>query len=371
MFASRSTMAIVPGRVPFGLDSEMAKTRTAHSYWTCFLSSFLAVASAGFCCAAESETPIRVGMIGLDTSHVITFTKIINNPEATGDLADIRIVAAYPGGSPTFPLSRDRVEGFTKQVREMGIEIVDSIPRLLERVDVVMLESVDGSQHLEQVERVFAASKRVFIDKPFAASLVDAVAIQELGKKHSASYFSSSPKRFSRDLVEMVDEQSVGRITGCDVYGTSKSVPNHPDLFWYGVHGSEMLFTVLGPGCVSVTAQQTVFSEHVSGTWHDGRIGTFRGIREGGGKSGFGATVFGTKRIVQASIGSDKDGLMIEIARFFKTGKAPVPPEVTVELFAFMEAAEESKRLGGKPVAIEDVLRTARSKALAKLGQKQ
>ncbi|MDP6556751.1 MAG: Gfo/Idh/MocA family oxidoreductase [Pirellulaceae bacterium] len=346
----------------------MTTNKRTFGFRICSIAFVLTLAFAGLCRAAESKTPIRVGMIGLDTSHVITFTKIINDPQATGDLADIRIVAAYPGGSPTFPLSFDRVEGFTQQVREMGIEIVDSIPHLLEEVDVVMLESVDGSQHLEQVEPVFAAGKRVFIDKPFAASLVDAIAIAELGKKHSAAYFSSSPKRFSRDLVTLVDEQSVGKVIGCDVYGASKSVPNHPDLFWYGVHGSEMLFTVLGPGCASVTAQQTSFSEQVSGTWHDGRIGTFRGIREAGGKSGFGATVFGTKRIAQASIGSDKDGLSIEIARFFKTGEAPVPPEVTVELFAFMEAAEESKRQGGKPVIIEDVMQAARTAAFEKLG---
>jgi predicted dehydrogenase len=344
-------------------------TRT--TFWNHLYGCVCTLILAGLGYADESETPIRIGMIGLDTSHVITFGKIINDPQAAGDLADIKIVAAYPGGSPTFPLSRDRVEGFTKQVREMGIEIVGSIPHLLERVDVVMLESVDGSQHLEQVKPVFAAGKRVFIDKPFAASLVDAVAIHQLGRRHSAEYFSSSPKRFSRDLVALVEQKSVGKVVGCDVYGTSKSVPNHPDLFWYGVHGSEMLFTALGPGCASVTAQQTSLSEQVAGRWHDGRIGTFRGIREAGGKSGFGATVFGTKRISHAAIGSDKDGLMIEIARFFKTGKAPVPPEVTVELFAFMEAAEESKRQGGKPVAIEDVLTAARTAALAKLEQKR
>lgn len=322
---------------------------------------------AGVCRADETKQPIRVGMIGLDTSHVITFTKIINDPEATGELAEIEIVAAYPGGSPTFPLSRDRVDGFTRQLDEMGIEIVDSIPELLDRVDVVMLESVDGSQHLEHVVPVFKSGKRVFIDKPFAASLVDAVAIYQLGQTYSAEYFSSSPKRYSRDLIKLTDNESIGAITGCDVYGTSQSVPNHPDLFWYGVHGSEMLFTVLGPGCVSVTALQTELTEAVTGRWDDGRIGRFRGIREAGGKGGFGVTVFGTDGIAHSGIGSDKDGLLVEIARFFRTGEAPVPPEVTIELFAFMEAAEESKRRGGTPVAVEEVTATARAAAVDRI----
>ena len=329
------------------------------------LAGLLVCTSAGL--AGDAQQPIRIGMIGLDTSHVISFTKIINDPQATGDLADVRVVAAYRGGSPTFPLSRDRVQGFTERMQQMGIEIVGSIPELLSRVDVIMLESVDGSQHLEQIRPVFASGKRVFVDKPFAASLVDAVAIHELAKRHSAQYFASSPKRYSRDLTGLIAQHASGRITGCDVYGTSQSVPNHPDLYWYGVHGSEMLFTVLGTGCQSVTAHQTKGTEHVTGKWSDGRIGTFRGIREDGGRGGFGVTVFGTNRIGHTSIGSDKDGLLMHVARFFKTGKSPVPPEVTLEVFAFLEAAEQSKRQAGKSVRLDTVLRSARVAALQKL----
>ncbi|WP_298865846.1 Gfo/Idh/MocA family oxidoreductase [uncultured Gimesia sp.] len=328
------------------------------SWCVTFFSMFLILAIPALNTDAKDKV-IRVGMIGLDTSHVISFTKMINDPQAQGDLADIRIVAAFPGGSPSFPLSRDRVAGFTDQIRKMGIEISSSIPDLLKKVDVVMLESVDGSQHLEQVKQVFEAGKPVFIDKPFTASLTDAVAIQQLSRKHGVPFFSCSSKRYSRDLLALMDAKKLGKIIGCDVYGTSKSVPNHPDLFWYGVHGNEMLFTIMGSGCVSVSARQTPAFEQVTGVWKDGRVGTFRGIRDEGGRPGFGATVFGEKRTMYHAVGGDKDGLMQEIARFFKTGKPPVSPEKTVEIFAFMEAAEESKRLGGVPVTIDSVLKQA------------
>src|SRR5690606_2549499 len=103
------------------------------------------------CCSNLSiaEEPLKVGIIGLDTSHVVAFTKGMNDPKATGDLAKMNVVAAYPGGSPDIPSSRDRVEGFTDRLREMGVEIVDSIPQLLEKVDAVMLESLDGRPHLQ------------------------------------------------------------------------------------------------------------------------------------------------------------------------------------------------------------------------------
>src|SRR5262245_7840941 len=74
----------------------------------------------------------RAGMIGLDTSHVPAFAKIFNGTKTTGDVSGIKVVAGYPGGTD-IPASRDRVGNFTKQLRDMNIEIVDTIPKLLEK----------------------------------------------------------------------------------------------------------------------------------------------------------------------------------------------------------------------------------------------
>ena len=310
---------------------------------------------------AEPERNIRVGMIGLDTSHVIAFTKLMNDPQATGDLAGVTIVAGFPGGNPQFPLSRDRVEGFTRQLREMNVEIVGSIDELLATVDAIMLESVDGSQHLEQARPVFAAGKPVFIDKPLAASLKDAVAIYKLGREHDTAWFAASSSRFTPGYPELRDNEQLGKVLGCDAYSQSRAAPHHPDLFWYGVHGVDLLYAVMGHGCRSVSAVQTEYTESVRGVWSDGRVGTYRSIREHTGKTGLGVTVFGTKAIVHRNRYYDYKPLVSQVARFFKTGKPPVSPEETLEEFAFMEAAEESKRQGGKPVSIESVMKAAGS----------
>ncbi len=310
---------------------------------------------------AESPThPIRVGMIGLDTSHVVAFTRIMNNPEATGALKNVHVAAAWPGGNPDFPLSRDRVKSFTQRVKDMGVEIVDSIEDLLPRVDAVLLESVDGSQHLEQVRPVFEAGKPVFIDKPLTASLVDAVAIYELGKKHNVPWFSASSSRFTPGYRELSDDERIGKVLGCDAYSQSRAAPFHPDLFWYGVHGVDVLYEVMGRGCTSVTAVQTRYTESVCGVWNDGRVGRFRSIREHTGKTGLGVVVFGTKGIVYHNRYYDYAPLCAEIAEFFKTRKPPIAPEETLEVFAFMEAAEESKRRNGVPVNIAEVMAKAK-----------
>ncbi len=312
--------------------------------------------------------PLRAGIIGLDTSHVVAFTRALNGPDAKGELANVKVVAAYPGGSPDVVSSRERVEGFTNTLRdELGVEIVDSIDDLLEKVDVVLLESVDGRPHLEQVVPVLEAGKPVFIDKPVAGSLADAIQIFELAKARGVPCFSSSSLRYSPALAGLKDDPAVGEVVGCDAYSPCSLEEHHPDLFWYGVHGVETLFTIMGTGCKTVARVQTEGTDFVTGTWDGGRVGTFRGIRQG--STGYGATVFGTKGIAHGDRYGGYEPLLVEICKFFRTGKAPVSAEETIEIFAFMTAADASKRQGGAPVSLESVLAEARAQIKASAGK--
>ncbi|HUR58944.1 MAG TPA: Gfo/Idh/MocA family oxidoreductase [Opitutaceae bacterium] len=313
------------------------------------------------CTAAE---PLRAGMIGLDTSHVPSFAKLLNDPKATGDLAGIRIVAGYPGGTD-LPSSKDRVERFTQQIRDMGIEIVDSIPKLLEKVDVVLLESVDGRIHLQEAIPVIKAGKPLWIDKPVAGSLVDAMVIFELAKKHNVPVFSASSARFGAGLRDLAKNEQLGTIVGAQTWGSCTYQPGIPDMFFYGIHGIEPLFKIMGTGCETVTRVQTADTDLVSGVWKGGRVGSYRGIRKN--KAEFGATVFGSKGIVQSPRSGGYEDLCREIALFFKTGRPPVSAEETLEIFAFMEAADESKRQGGAPVELAKVMAKARAEAQRKL----
>jgi predicted dehydrogenase len=309
----------------------------------------------------EDAQVLRAGIIGLDTSHAPAFTKLLNGPEATGDLAGVKIVAAFPGGSPDVPSSADRVAGYTKELANMGVEIVPSIDALLEKVDVVLLESVDGRPHLQQVIPVLKAKKPVFIDKPVAGSLADAVAIFELAKQQGVPCFSSSSLRFSPGIIGMRNDDKVGEVIGCEARGPCSLEPHHPDLFWYGIHGVETLFTIMGTGCEEVTRASTPGTDFVVGRWKDGRIGTFRGLRDG--SHGYGATVYGAKAIAPSGGYEGYQPLVVEIVKFFKTGQPPVSAEETLEIYAFMEAADESKRQGGKPVTIQSVMEKAKAEA--------
>lgn len=316
----------------------------------------------------SADRVIRVGIIGLDTSHAVAFTEILNAKNNTADLADVRVVAGFPGGSPDVPYSRDRVEGYTAKLRDMGVEIVPSIEELLGRVDAVLLESVDGRPHLEQVRPVIAARKPVFVDKPFAGSLRDCCVIARLAADAQVPIFSSSSLRFSSGFqAARRGESAAGAVRGCHAYSPCSLEPHHPDLFWYGIHGVEVLYTVMGPGCASVTRTNSAGADVVVGLWNDGRIGVFRGIRDG--KASYGALVFGTKEVASAGNYEGYKPLVVEIAKFFKSGKPPVAMEETLELYAFMEAADESKRQGGKPVSVAEVLTKAQQEAQQLLGK--
>jgi predicted dehydrogenase len=312
------------------------------------LGVLIAVQSA----SAQSPQPIRVGLIGLDTSHVIAFTKVLNDPSSPDHVPGMRVVAAFKGGSPDVESSRTRIEGFTAELRDKWkVEIVADIPTLCRKVDAVLLESVDGRPHLEQVKPVLAAKKPVFIDKPLAASYGDAKEIARLAREAGVPWFSSSSLRFWDETKRLKSVPEAGRILGANVYGPAPTESHHPDLMWYGIHAVEMLFAVMGPGCESVSRVNTEGTDIVTGKWKDGRLGVVRGIRKG--KQDYGIAVFGEKVILHSE---DKPSgyrpLLVEIVKFFQTGVAPVNPDETLEMFAFMEAADESKAKGGVAVPL-------------------
>lgn len=297
---------------------------------------------------------LRVGVIGLDTSHSIAFTKSLNGDNAGDDYLGYKVVAAYPKGSLDIPSSVERIEGYTQQMKDMGVEIVGSIDELLPKVDVVLLETNDGRRHLEQALPVLKAGKRMFIDKPIAASLTDAMVIFNAAKHYGVPVFSSSSLRYIGGMEE-IKGGSVGKIMGADVYSPATIEETHPDLFWYGIHGVEILFTAMETGCKTVSRAYTSGADVVTGVWDDGRIGTFRGIREG--KRGYGGTIFGKKNNVNLGGYAGYDPLLKEVVKYFKSGVIPIQPEVTLEILAFMEAADISRKKGGNPVSMEQVMK--------------
>jgi Oxidoreductase family, NAD-binding Rossmann fold len=321
--------------------------RVSPTVYNAFVKLLWLVLSAALCANAAD---IRIGIIGTDTSHVPAFVQMLNSADGAKDhVPGARVVAAYKGGSKDIESSISRVDQFAEDIRtKWGVQIVPDIAALLAQVDAVLLSSVDGRVHLEQARPVIAAHKPLFIDKPLAATLADAREIARLAKEAGVPWFSSSSLRYAEIGATMQFADAIGAST----WGPGPFEPHHAlDLSWYAIHPVELLYTLLGPGCQSVTRIATANSDVIVGRWKDGRLGTVRAIRP---YSDYGAVVFRPNQIVEAkpqAAGSYRP-LVVEIVKFFETGKPPVSNDETLEIFAFMDAAQRSKEQGGSPVAL-------------------
>ena len=328
-----------------------------------------AVASVIVTSLFAEEAPKKVGIIGLDTSHVVAFTTVFNKgpkvPADAAKYAGFRVTHAFAQGSRDIEESTKRVPEYTEKLKGMGVEIVDSIEKLCAQVDFVMLESNDGRVHLEQVLPVLKAGKTVFIDKPIAGSLADVIRIQEAAKKAGVAYFCSSSLRFAAS-TQAVAQGSIGKVKTAYTTSPASLEPHHPDLYWYGIHGCESLYAAMGTGCISVKRDKSAAGMiQVTGNWGDGRVGIFREADRKAKGGPYAGKAIGEKG--EADIGKF-DGyevLLQAVVKMFRTGKPQVSAEETLELYAFMEAADESKRQGGAEVKLADVLAKARAEVAA------
>jgi predicted dehydrogenase len=302
-------------------------------------------------CAAE----IRIGFIGLDTSHCATYARLLHDASNPEHVPGARVVAAFKGGSSDVEKSASRVDGFAADMKEKhGVKICDTIEEVVAQVDALMILSGDGRTHLAQARRVFPSRKPVFVDKPAAGTLRDAIELFRLAEEHQAPCFSSSSLRFGAQM-DKVKATAIGTLQGVVAWGPAHTEPHHPDFYWYGIHTVEMLYAVIGTGCERVVRSHTADTDVITGTWQGGRVATVHGIRNARG-AGWGLLAFGNTGMATRPKGQEYASQLREILKFFRTKNSPVAARETIEILAFMEAADESKRRGGAPVTIAEVM---------------
>ncbi|GAA3408812.1 Gfo/Idh/MocA family protein [Paenibacillus hodogayensis] len=294
-----------------------------------------------------TATALKLGMIGLDTSHTTAFAQLLNDPQNPHHVPGGRVAVAFPGGSPDFKY--DYVPKYTAQLRdEFGVSIVDSPEQVARECDAILLVSVDGRAHPQLLEAIAPYGKPVFVDKPFAVCTADAVRMFGLAERYGFPLMSASSLRYAQPLTEALWDGESGAVIGADTQGPMALEPTQPGLFWYGIHAVEMLYAILGPGCIHVTAETSEHHELVVGKWKDGRIGTVRGNRKGNGV--FGAVVHREKgsRCINAYAGTKPfyACMLEEVLTMFQTGGSPLAKEETIEIVRFIEAANESRHSG-------------------------
>ena len=296
---------------------------------------------------------IRLGIVDFDTSHVVAFTQRLNHVEVSEEqwVDGAKVVVGCPGESL---LSPERIPGYTKQMQEYGVRLVDKPEEVIGQVDGVLIESVDGSFHYERTVPFLEAGLPVFVDKPFTCNLAQARALADLAKLKNVPIFTCSSLRYGLEVIEIQGKESeTGKILGLEVSSPAPTHPRNPGLFHYGIHGVETLYSLMGPGCEAVWSVSNDDADVVTGLWQDERIGTVRGIRKG--QQGYGYTAYCEKSIVRTSIDASSiyRELLKQIVKMFESGKPPIDISESIEIVAFIEAAMKSAADGGAKTALE------------------
>lgn len=301
--------------------------------------------------------PLRIGVIGMDTSHAEQFTMRLNDPANPNHVPGGRVVAAYPCGSEDLPDSISRLPEFTASLKDKyGVRIVGSIAELCAEVDAVMVLSLDGRPHLEQAKEVMTFGKPLFVDKPVAANLPDIVQMYMLADKLGIPLFSASALRWYQGVVEVAAAKPTPPQAAIS-WGPAPTIPHHPDLYFYAIHATEALFTVMGTGCDHVTRTTTPSESVVTGIWSGNRSGTLHALhRLPMHSTAYKLVRFDGEEVFEQKAQGDYTPMLREIVKFFETRTPPITPAQTLEIYGFLQAAEESRRLGGIPVSIRQVL---------------
>src|SRR5262249_22731968 len=228
---------------------------------------------------------IRVGLIGLDTSHATIYTDLLHNPYNPDHIPGAKVVAAFPGGSPDMSISASRVGGHTSELRnKYGVPMVETPEAVADAADIVFILSCDGRTHPGLFRRVAGRAKSVFIDKPLAISSADAEQIYAIAAETGTKLFASSIFRYADPLVAGLRSiREFGeRITGCRILYWGQIEPTQGRFYWCGIHGAEMLLAVMGKGVNSVQAMTMDNRDVIEVDHKDGRHSTIVGSHNDG-----------------------------------------------------------------------------------------
>lgn len=284
--------------------------------------------------------PIRFGLIGIDSPHAPSFTRLFGDG-VTSTVRGGIITSAWAGVvSEDFPLSRDRIAARTEQMNDLGVPLRDSPEAVARECDALLVVASDARTHAGYFSRLAHFGKPIYVDTRFAMTTADARAMLELANAENCLALAGSPKRFAQEFHDSMVHSKVERI---DLDGALPTQPGHPGLSWYGVHLVDLAVAAMGPGCAEVDAT----GERVVLRWKDGRVATLAGPPEWGPLTT--GKIVGADAATSFEIVAGEDmlvGLLNAVVLACRTGAPTVPEDEIISIVAIVEAANKSLASG-------------------------
>ncbi|MFH1903705.1 MAG: Gfo/Idh/MocA family oxidoreductase [Candidatus Omnitrophota bacterium] len=286
---------------------------------------------------------IRAGIIGLDTSHTIEFTRRLQAPDCPPDqrVEGMNVISCLRFPSP-FQSEPDQ-DKRQEQLEQWGVKVSGKLEEVLNGTDVFLLEINDPSLHLDYFKKVMDAGKPIFLDKPPADTLKNAQDIFRLAREKNLKLFSASSLRFAPQVIQLPREIPQPKIGGA--LGPLGKAPAGSSIVWYGIHTVEMIQAVMGTGAKKVFGRRDPMG--ISGIieYGDGRRATIQ-LNEGiwhYAVLGLNDKVIKFLPVDASRLYTD---LLKKIVEFFRGGEPPVSFEESLEVQAILEAIEKSVNTG-------------------------
>lgn len=280
---------------------------------------------------------MKIGLIGLDTSHSEIFTKLLNDSKDTHHVTGAQITHVIPTYSEDLPLSKERFPHYYEIVtNKYGVIPVESVEELITAVDAVIIGTVDGRNHLDWFKKVVSYSKPIFIDKPVVMSSEEMKELIRLSKVHNTPVMSSSSLRYS-ETVEALSNNT--DIQSGYFFGPTPRQEQMPGYFWYGIHLVEMVVTIFGTDVESVKVETYKDCEQIHIKFADGKHAIIRG--ENDWHNRFGAILHSKESVYSLRLWEEEKpyyaSLIEQVVRFFETRNSPVPIEETEKIVRLVE----------------------------------
>lgn len=292
-----------------------------------------------------SNAPIKVAIVGLDTSHSVELPKLMVDPKVE---PESRVPGLFPTRCLRFETPFQKKEGLDARqayLESIGVMVTEDFDTAVADCDAILIEINDASRHLEYFEKCAPLGKPIFLDKPFADTLENARKIRAIAAKYNVNYFTCSCLRFCPNIQEAKAKCPAPR--EAVIWGPMGIAAAGSSIVWYGVHATEMAEFIMGPGATTIS-----LNEHGNG--YMAVVGYADGRRAMISLNTDNWQYGGVLRDLQNDAVCFNEPILerfyrpmlVKIEQFFRDGKAPVENQESFEVMAILDAMDKASRSG-------------------------
>ena len=286
---------------------------------------------------------LRLGMIGLDSTHSVEFTRRFQSQDCPliQRVSGARVTRCMRFETPfQGPAGLDERQA---QLERLDVLVTDDLETAISDIDALMILINDPTLHLPYLQRCSELSVPIFIDKPLAENIDSAKKIYSIINKYGLRICSTSSLRFAPELQQACEAIPIPQHV--NVHGILSRASAGSSLIWYGVHAIEMLVSSIGRGASTVSTHTCGEHAIIVLDYSDGRTGVVE-LYTGNGV--YGGVLRSDLQVAPYTV--DFSGvysaMLTAIMPFLNGKNSPVPIEDTDEVMAILDAAERSAQTG-------------------------